>query len=94
MSILKMSILFSRAGTVANQLRVLVFSADSESDREYFTELLRDMDEIYSSENTRANRLELHTFIKDNALRIADGYSNIFRVQDDGTEYYSLKEER
>ena len=95
MSILKASILFSRAGTVYNQVRIVSMSTESKKYQFRFDKLLKEMEAIYGSDNTRANRLRLHDFIKDNALEIAKAYSELFEHRSDaeGEEYYSLKEE-
>lgn len=95
MSILKASILFSRAGTVYNQVKVVATTTPTEHDKFAFSKLLREMELIYASGNTRENREDLHLFIKTNALDIAKAYSDLFdhRTDDDNREYYSLKEE-
>jgi uncharacterized protein YfdQ (DUF2303 family) len=96
MSIMKTSILFSRGGTVYNQLRVVALhSHEDEKKSDFYAMLLRTMDAIYKSENTRANRMRLNDFIKDNALRIATEYAHILESSGNTSEsdIYSLKED-
>lgn len=93
MTILEASILFSRAGTVYNQLRALAFG--SGPNRERMKVLLDKMDSIYMSPNTRANRDSLHAFIKRYALEIANGYRDAIKDKEtEGElEFYPLKDE-
>jgi hypothetical protein len=99
MNILDASILFSRADNVKTQLDYISgHKAISEKDRQVFTYLLRTLDKIYMSANTRKHRQDLQDFILHNGDKIYKKYtelSNIVLTNDDtgllNSDCYDLK---
>ena len=99
MNILDASILFSRADNVKTQLDYISgHKAISEKDRQVFTYLLRTLDKIYMSANTRKHRQDLQDFILHNGDKIYQKYvelSNVVLTNDDtgllNSDCYDLK---
>jgi len=87
MNILDASILFSRADNVRAQLDYISgHKAISEKDRQTFDYLIRTLDKIYMSANTRAHRQHLQDFILHNGDKIYKKYtelSNVVLTNDD-----------
>ena len=101
MNILDASILFSRADNVKTQLDYIAgHSAIAEKDRQVFDYMIRTLDKIYMSANTRKHRQDLQDFIVLNGDRIYKKYtelSNIVLTNDDtgllNSDSYDLKPE-
>jgi type I restriction-modification system DNA methylase subunit len=75
MSILNASILFTRANTVRDQLDYISgHECISEEDQVVFNDLIRVLDKIYMSDNTREQRLYLQKFILLHANTIHQKY--------------------
>lgn len=87
MNILDASILFSRADNVKTQLDYIVgHQAILEKDRQLFEYMIRTLDKIYMSANTRAHRQHLQDFILHNGDKIYKKYtelSNVVLTNDD-----------
>jgi len=87
MSILDASILFSRADNVKTQLDFIYgHQAISENDRQVFEYLIRTLDKIYMSANTKKHRQDLQDFILYNGDKIYKKYtelSNVVLTNDD-----------
>lgn len=66
MSILRASLLFSRANSLYSQLQFINSKVTSKD----FRRMLEQMDIIYGSENTRANRDKLQEFINQHGDEI------------------------
>lgn len=78
MNILDASILFSRAENVKAQLDYIYgHQAISEIDRKKFEYLIRTLDKIYMSANTRKHRQDLQDFILHNSDKIYKKYSEL-----------------
>jgi hypothetical protein len=90
MNILDASILFSRADNVRTQLDYISgHRAISEKDRQQFDYLIRTLDKIYMSANTREHRQHLQDFILHNGDKIYKKYvelSNVVLTNDDSYE--------
>lgn len=100
MNILDASILFSRADNVKTQLDYISgHKAISEKDRQVFDYLIRTLDKIYMSANTRKHRQDLQDFIVHNGDKIYKKYtelSNVVLTNDDTglvNDCYDLKPE-
>ncbi len=101
MNILDASILFSRADNVKTQLDYISgHRAISEKDRQLFDYLIRTLDKIYMSANTREHRQHLQDFIFHNGDKIYKKYtelSNVVLTNDDSGltsgDCYDLKSE-
>jgi hypothetical protein len=99
MNILDASILFSRADNVKTQLDYIYgHKAISEKDRQVFEYLIRTLDKIYMSANTRKHRQDLQDFILHNGDKIYKKYvelSNVVLTNDDSgltsDDCYELK---
>jgi hypothetical protein len=99
MNILDASILFSRADNVKTQLDYIYgHKAISEKDRQVFEYLIRTLDKIYMSANTRKHRQDLQDFILHNGDKIYKKYtelSNVVLTNDDtgllNSDSYDLK---
>mgnify|MGYP007130594148 CR=1 FL=1 len=99
MNILDASILFSRADNVRAQLDYISgHKAISEKDRQLFNYLIRILDKIYMSANTREHRQHLQDFILLNGDKIYKKYvelSNVVLTSDDNVltdvDSYALK---
>lgn len=99
MNILDASILFSRADNVKTQLDYISgHKAISEKDRQVFDYLIRTLDKIYMSANTRKHRQDLQDFIVHNGDKIYKKYtelSNVVLTNDDtgllNSDSYDLK---
>ena len=99
MNILDASILFSRADNVKTQLDYIYgHKAISENDRQVFDYLIRTLDKIYMSANTREHRQHLQDFILHNGDKIYKKYvelSNVVLTNDDSgltsDDCYELK---
>jgi hypothetical protein len=99
MNILDASILFSRADNVKTQLDYIYgHKAISENDRQVFDYLIRTLDKIYMSANTRKHRQDLQDFILHNGDKIYKKYvelSNVVLTNDDrgltSDDCYELK---
>lgn len=99
MNILDASILFSRADNVKTQLDYISgHKAISEKDRQVFDYLIRTLDKIYMSANTRKHRQDLQDFIVHNEDKIYKKYtelSNVVLTNDDtgllNSDSYDLK---
>lgn len=75
MNILDASILFSRAENVKAQLDYIHgHQAISEIDRKKFAYLIKTLDKIYMSANTRKHRQDLQDFILHNSDKIYKKY--------------------
>ncbi len=78
MNILDASILFSRAENVKTQLDYISGHKDiSEVDRKKFDYLVRTLDKIYMSANTRKHRQDLQDFILHNGDKIYKKYTEL-----------------
>ena len=100
MNILDASILFSRADNVKTQLDYISgHKAISKKDRQVFDYLIRTLDKIYMSANTRKHRQDLQDFIVHNGDKIYKKYtelSNVVLTNDDTglvNDCYDLKPE-
>ncbi len=99
MNILDASILFSRADNVRTQLDYISgHRAISEKDRQLFDYLIRTLDKIYMSANTREHRQHLQEFLLMNGDKIYKKYvelSNVVLTNDDcalaSDDCYELK---
>ncbi len=94
MSILKASILFARANNLRTQLDYISgHECTSEKDMRMFNNLLRALDKIYGSNNTREHRLELQSFILLNGDVIYKRYVEVTKevLMED---CYALKADR
>ena len=99
MNILDASILFARADNVKTQLDYISgHKAISEKDRQVFDYLIRILDKIYMSANTRKHRQDLQDFILHNGDKIYKKYtelSNVVLTNDDtgltSEDSYDLK---
>lgn len=81
MNILDTSILFSRADNVRTQLDYISgHRAISEKDRKLFDYLIRTLDKIYMSANTREHRQHLQNFILMNGDKIYKKYVELSNV--------------
>ncbi|MCO4844821.1 MAG: hypothetical protein KC427_02265 [Sulfurovum sp.] len=81
MSILNASILFTRANTAREQLYYISgHEALSEEDRIVFNDLLRILEKMYMSDNTREQRSYLQKFILLNADAIHQKYIELTDV--------------
>lgn len=89
MNILDASILFSRADNVKTQLDFIYgHQAISENDRQVFEYLIRTLDKIYMSANTKKHRQDLQDFILHNGDKIYKKYtelSNVVLTNDDSS---------
>ncbi len=75
MSILNASILFARADNVRTQLDYMSgHECTSKEEMRMFNNLLRALDKIYGSANTREHRLDLQSFILLNGDAIYQRY--------------------
>ena len=78
MNILDASILFSRAENVKTQLDYISGHQDiSEVDRKKFEYLIKTLDKIYMSANTRKHRQDLQDFILHNSDKIYKKYTEL-----------------
>ena len=96
MSILNASILFSRANNVRAQLDYISgHDKISGEDLIIFNNLIRVLDKIYMSENTRAHRTDLQNFILFNGDAIYHKYMELTRVSllgdSNDSESYTIK---
>jgi hypothetical protein len=95
MSILNASILFARANNVKAQLDYISGHEHlTAEDRLLFNNLVRVLDKIYMSSNTREHRLDLENFILFNADAIYKKYvelTNISLSENRQEDSYSLK---
>lgn len=95
MSILNASILFARANNVRAQLDYIsAHEHISGEDRLLFNNLIRVLDKIYMSSNTREHRLDLQNFILFNADAIYKKYielTNIALSKNSMEDSYGLK---
>ena len=99
MNILDASILFSRADNIRTQLEYIYgHQAISEKDRKVFEYLIRTLDKIYMSANTRKHRQGLQDFILHNGDKIYKKYvelSNVVLMNDESgltsCDSYELK---
>jgi hypothetical protein len=99
MNILDASILFSRADNIRAQLDYISgHKAILEKDRKSFDYLIRILDKIYMSANTRKHRQDLQDFILHNGDKIYKKYtelSNVVLTNDDSgltsDDCYELK---
>lgn len=92
MNILDTSILFSRAENVRTQLDYISgHKALSEKDRQWFDYLIRTLDKIYMSANTREHRQHLQDFILLNGDKIYKKYVELSNVVLTNDDYYELK---
>jgi len=92
MNILDASILFSRADNVKTQLDYIIgHQAVSEKDRQTFEYLIRTLDKIYMSANTRAHRQHLQDFILLNGDKIYKKYVELSNVVLTNNDSYELK---
>jgi hypothetical protein len=81
MNILDTSILFSRADNVRTQLDYISgHRSISEKDRKLFDYLIRTLDKIYMSANTRQHRQHLQDFILMNGDKIYKKYVELSNV--------------
>jgi|GEM_PF-1987533 len=81
MNILDASILFSRADNVRTQLDYIYgHNAITEVDRKKFEYLIRTLDKIYMSANTRKHRQDLQDFILHNGDKIYKKYTELSNV--------------
>jgi hypothetical protein len=81
MNILDASILFSRADNVRAQLDYISgHRAIDEKDRQVFEYLIRTLDKIYMSANTRKHRQDLQDFILHNGDKIYKKYVELSNV--------------
>jgi len=95
MSILNASILFARANNVRAQLDYISgYEHISGEDRLLFNNLIRVLDKIYISSNTREHRVDLQNFILFNADAIYKKYvelTNAALSENSTEEGYELK---
>lgn len=99
MNILDASILFSRANNIRTQLDYISgHRAILEKDRQKFDYLIRVLDKIYMSANTREHRQHLQDFILHHSDKIYKKYaelSNVSLTSDDNDlsndDCYELK---
>lgn len=92
MNILDASILFSRAENVRTQLDYISgHSVMSEKDRKWVDYLIRTLDKIYMSANTREHRQHLQDFLLMNSDNIYKKYVELSNVVLTNNDYYELK---
>ena len=96
MSILNASVLFTRANNVKGQLDYISGHEHiCKDDLTVFNNLIRVLDKIYMSANTRANRLDLQNFILFNSDAIYNKYvglTEVAMVDDSYADSYALNE--
>ena len=81
MNILDASLLFSRADNVKTQLDYISgHQSISEKDRQVFGFLIKMLDKIYMSANTRKHRQDLQDFIMHNEDKIYKKYTELSNV--------------
>lgn len=95
MSILNAAILFSRANNVKAQLDYISGHDNiSGEDLLIFNNLIRVLDKIYMSENTRAHRTDLQNFILFNGDAIYHKYMELTKsdlLNNSNDESYKIK---
>lgn len=94
MSIRKMSIMFSRANTLYQQIKAVAEESQFKSTRDLYSDVLKQLDKIYSMPNTRKNMELFHDLILEYSEHAAKEYRKTFDMSGNDTEdYYLLKEE-
>ncbi|UFH58117.1 hypothetical protein [Sulfurovum mangrovi] len=92
MNILAVSVLFARGTNLYNKLQCIVNCSNPYCDIRTYNKLLETMKEIYSSDNTRANRDRLQNFILDHGNIIQEKYLMLCMSGKEEKDVYSLKE--
>jgi hypothetical protein len=92
MNILAVSVLFARGTNLYTQLQCIVNCGNTYCDTRHYKRLLDIMKEIYSSDNTRANRDRLQNFILEYGNNIQEKYLVLCITSKEEKGVYTLKE--